>query len=283
MVTRVTFPSPSSQAVGDRIKAARSGARLSQGDLAEKLGVKQATISSWETGARSPGLDDLFAIAGALQIEVVELLPTTNRRPVRAALRAVAETLDRGGLSRALDALLDAADQQPRPTRLLWPRTRHPQSTTDELIHQLGIQEPPVDIGAVANACGIPIIYWPSDNESLSGLAVDTPRGPLIAVHEGHHLHRQRFTIAHELGHIVMGHLDAFHLDLSVPPSQSGEPPNYNWLHERAANDFAANLLMPVDFVRSAFRETNDEHQLAERFNVSELAMSFRLANLGLQ
>lgn len=114
-------------------------------------------------------------------------------------------------------------------------------------------------------------------------MAVDTPRGPLIAVHAGHHPHRQRFTVAHELGHIVMGHLDAFHLDLTVPSSQSREPPNYNWQHERAANEFAANLLMPVEFVRSAFRETNDERQLSERFNVSELAMSFRLANLGLQ
>lgn len=80
-----------------------------------------------------------------------------------------------------------------------------------------------------------------------------------------------------------MGHLDAFHLDLTVPSSQSREPPNYNWQHERAANEFAANLLMPVEFVRSAFRETNDERQLSERFNVSELAMSFRLANHGLQ
>lgn len=275
--------SPSAQAVGDRIRAARQGAQLSQGDLAQKLGVKQATISSWETGTRSPGLDDLFAIASALQIEVVDLLPSKNHQPVRAALRAVAEKLGRSELAKALDTLLDVAEQQPRPARLLWPRTRHPQATPDELITELLITQPPVDVHAVAAACGIPVLYWPSDNESLSGLAVDTPRGPVIAVHEGHHLHRQRFTIAHELGHIVMGHLDAFHLDLNVPSSQAGDPPYYNWSHERAANDFAANLLMPVSFVRSELRGINDVHLLAERFNVSEMAMAFRLTNLGLQ
>jgi len=75
-----------------------------------------------------------------------------------------------------------------------------------------------------------------------------------IGVNKKHSAVRQRFTIAHELG-------------------QS----------ERGANDFAAELLMPSDFVRPAFEKSPSVSALAPTFEVSELAMGYRLLNLGLR
>jgi len=54
--------------IGKKIKQARKLALLSQAELALKIGVSLQTISRWETGKRSPAVDDLQAIAEALGI-----------------------------------------------------------------------------------------------------------------------------------------------------------------------------------------------------------------------
>jgi hypothetical protein len=68
-----------------------------------------------------------------------------------------------------------------------------------------------------------------------------------------------------------------------LSPGATGERPGYNWRAERAANDFAASLLMPASMVKREFTRTSDVGTLASRFNVSPAAMSFRLINLRLQ
>jgi hypothetical protein len=56
-----------------------------------------------------------------------------------------------------------------------------------------------------------------------------------------------------------------------------------NWAQERAANDFAAEILMPREMVIQTFTKSPSAATLADRFNVSELAMGYRLVNLGLR
>jgi Zn-dependent peptidase ImmA (M78 family) len=51
----------------------------------------------------------------------------------------------------------------------------------------------------------------------------------------------------------------------------------------RAANQFSANLLMPSALVHEAYAENDSTTQLAQRFEVSELAMGYRLIDLGLR
>jgi Zn-dependent peptidase ImmA (M78 family) len=92
---------------------------------------------------------------------------------------------------------------------------------------------------------------------------------------------RQRFSVAHELGHFVLHHRDQHFIDYGVPAAVDGKTPGYNWEHERGANRFAAELLMPADLVRSDAKTTSLT-RLARRYEVSQEAMGFRLANLGL-
>ena len=94
---------------------------------------------------------------------------------------------------------------------------------------------------------------------------------------------RRRFTLAHELGHHLLRHSASFYVDFVDVGGTAGDSPGYNWQHERAANEFAANLLMPADLVRAAFRRDPDGQRLATTFAVSRLAMGFRLAALGLR
>ena len=83
-------------------------------------------------------------------------------------------------------------------------------------------------------------------------------------------------------GHYLLNHHDRFHIDLG-PNAEHGDPPGYDWQSERAANQFAANLLMPSTLVQEAYAEDDSTAPLAHRFKVSESAMGYRLIEFGLR
>lgn len=56
------------------LKELRLEARLSQTELAEKLGVSQRTVSSWELGARQPDYDTLLKLARFFGVTTDDLL-----------------------------------------------------------------------------------------------------------------------------------------------------------------------------------------------------------------
>lgn len=60
--------------VGRRLYTLRTAAGLSQEKLGEMSGVDRRTIGSWEHGATAPTLDDLTALARALQVELWQLV-----------------------------------------------------------------------------------------------------------------------------------------------------------------------------------------------------------------
>lgn len=104
---------------------------------------------------------------------------------------------------------------------------------------------------------------------------------PVIAVDSTELEERERFTAAHELGHVLLAHHDTFHVDLD---RSDGIPPEYNWRHERAANEFAASLLMPAPHLRNDVQHMVNANpaSLAARYRVSVRAMSIRMSTLGL-
>lgn len=49
--------------IGDKLKTLRKGRKLTQLELAEKMGLSRATISNYEVGRRSPHLTELQRFA----------------------------------------------------------------------------------------------------------------------------------------------------------------------------------------------------------------------------
>lgn len=88
--------------------------------------------------------------------------------------------------------------------------------------------------------------------------------------------YRSRFTQAHELGHIVLGHVDRNRKLLR------DESFNYYDPLEFEANGFAAAFLMPEFSVRKKLESTSDAQYLATFFGVSPTALKYRLKNLNL-
>lgn len=91
---------------------------------------------------------------------------------------------------------------------------------------------------------------------------------------------RKRFTLTHELGHLILG-----------IPSVVGETYedmlSSNSAEERRVNDLASELLMPAGVVQSVLPEVTvvagDLKKLAKRANVSDLAAAIRVCNLATE
>jgi Zn-dependent peptidase ImmA (M78 family) len=126
----------------------------------------------------------------------------------------------------------------------------------------------------------------------MSGLLVVEGKRGAIAYNATHASVRQRFTIAHEIGHYLL-HLknstSKLFLDRYTVYRRDDQSSTGNDREEIEANAFAAAVLMPGGLVRDEVRKNDfdldDEDDLtilAKRFNVSTTAMTFRLGNLGL-
>ncbi len=100
----------------------------------------------------------------------------------------------------------------------------------------------------------------------------------LIVVNNQEVEERQRFTIAHELGHFCLNHGSSYR-DTATP----GWFRKVNSTHETEANKFAAELLMPAIAVKILIdvRKIRDAVELRQAFGVSSQALHWRLKSLG--
>jgi Zn-dependent peptidase ImmA (M78 family) len=94
------------------------------------------------------------------------------------------------------------------------------------------------------------------------------------------------FTVAHELGHYFLhrSDLDRNTYFYNTFQNQKHQYTEEEKTREKEANNFAAELLMPEMLVISKWNENKEKPDaigiLAHYFNVSYLAMSFRVANV---
>lgn len=140
----------------------------------------------------------------------------------------------------------------------------------------------PVPVEAIAGRYQIRVRRGP--HASFSGMLIRKDGYALIGVSSSEVAVRQRFTIAHELGHFFLHpQKDAF-VDYRDNSRDVMRTPR-----EKEANMFAAALLMPSEFLKKDFRSLaksglNEEglHALAKRYIVSDDAMRFRLINLNI-
>lgn len=152
-----------------------------------------------------------------------------------------------------------------------------------ELLARAGVSHPPIPVGKLAQDLGITVQYIPLDNE-LSGMAFVKDNSRFIIVNAGHHPNRQRFTLAHELGHHILHYeylANGVHVDKVILHRDiiSGAGIDRK---EISANAFAAELLMPEALIKRHLRglDFNDEsviEALANKFKVSTAALNFRL------
>jgi Zn-dependent peptidase ImmA (M78 family) len=161
---------------------------------------------------------------------------------------------------------------QPVP---LWKQLRDQgRVSPDHLLSFFGVRAPPVDVTGIARQLGVVLHHVP--NPGWFGAVSSTDDHAEIWISTNQSGVKQRFTLAHELGHLLQHPLAVAYRDLNYEPGTSSI--------EREANHFAACLLMPAWMMGAAMHSTGGSvHRMAHLFDVSESAMSFRLRNLGLR
>ncbi len=145
------------------------------------------------------------------------------------------------------------------------------------LMERAGLGRVPVDVAGVASLLGLQINYEQMTDE-MSGYLENRNGRWVVGVNSLHAGVRQRFTIAHEVAHFVLhrSRQGTFRDVIFMRRSS-----NANGM-EREADAFAAQLLMPEEQLVLDIRSGMvNVMALAARYNVSALAMKYRLQNLG--
>lgn len=278
--------------VGARVAAARRGARITQQDLADRLRLDRTAISKIESGTREIDARELVAIATALGRSVEWFV--TDSPPALVSRRAEREDQredDRGDaaleeFARDVVTLVEVkaltAAQAPRPIAEL-PDIEDRAAIVAAAAaarHALGMStgEPALNLIEVVERAGL-YTYVPVLGEAaVDGAYVFEAGVGVCIVNGSQDPGRRRYTLAHELGHHLLG--DAHSTDWGV---NAGD-------HERVINAFAAEFLLPEPALRERWPQLvaarGNEHgaaiSLGIEFRVSWTALLHRLRELDL-
>jgi len=166
----------------------------------------------------------------------------------------------------------------------------------ERLLAAAKVKTPPVPVDDLIRAQGVEITRKKFDDETSGLVYVDPKTGlAVIGLNVSHSKTRQRFTLAHELGHFLLhnrgaGGLHVDEGDFFVRFRDRHSADGFD-KEEREANAFAAELLMPSCFLERDIKKLTDGlslsddadvRRLANRYGVSLQALSIRLAKIGL-
>ena len=129
------------------------------------------------------------------------------------------------------------------------------------------MQSPPVNLGVICRWLGIEVYTQPC--RAFGALFLAGKGRSILLVNSTLPQGRARFSVAHELGHLLLRH---------EPVSRIGEPRDLD--QERQADRFASELLMPFSLLREDCRRLSFD-ALCRRYRVSRQAMRIRLERIG--
>jgi Zn-dependent peptidase ImmA (M78 family) len=127
-----------------------------------------------------------------------------------------------------------------------------------------GVVDPPIPVNALAKWMGFQVVLLFSVGDEFSGLV--STKQKLIGINGNHHIHRQRFSLGHELAHILLKH-----------PPESHCTAREIRLWNTEADFCASELLIPTDILRAYLRRSRNPARLARVFQVSEEAMKVKM------
>jgi len=282
----------SAQMAGERVRAIRHLLGISQVDLAKAASVSQSLISQVESGIKEASEELIQAVASATStpISFFHVIPadvplgTLKFRKLASAKQGDTKRI-KVLFDEAYRIVVDLLTESGYPRPDLPVATDEPslddieklaQATRDAL--QLADDGPIRHLTRACERAGIAVVplTLPRLDDEEEGpighfgvscwLSRDDPA--VIGYLTGSSGDRQRFTIAHELGHLVL------HSRRRIVRDPEAE-----------ANRFAASLLIPEHRAREMFESEvtlTDLKNMKARWGVSMQALIMRGANLGL-
>ena len=137
-----------------------------------------------------------------------------------------------------------------------------------EILLREGVCALPVDVIALCRSLGVRVVQYEDPLPEVGdGFSVMINGVPHICIEKGKSLRRTRFTVAHELGHILLGHVGQYSL-VNREPSAADDPV------EQAANAFAARLLAPACVLWGC--HVRSAAEIAALCDISDMAARYR-------
>lgn len=142
-----------------------------------------------------------------------------------------------------------------------------------KVLHDTKMMRAPVPVEEIAKHYGFQVKFLDQPPDKFSGILLRDKKA--IGINQHHHPVRQRFSLSHELGHYFLEHPDA-----------SEEIPDEDLtarrkIYEAEADEFAAELLMPRELLKSALNDGNDFETLQKEFQVSRHVVAILLSKHG--
>jgi len=278
--------------VPQRVLGLIEASGLSRREFGQRIGLDESKMSKSLSGARRFSSVDLARIAELCQV-TVDWLITGEEPPLAMAARTTS-----GNAGSALDAAkrystlrTDVASlgyQQPwQPVTARFNTGGYVEQgrrLAQEALMRVGQAGCSVAIGnltvLIEELFGVDVAVVELGT-GFDGLAASSEGVKLILLATSHIPARQRFTLAHELGHLLAGDDQEVHLDRDVYDKAQAKDPS-----EMRANAFASAFLMPEGTLRDAVGSTGLTDKsfaaLACDLTVTPSALAYRLLHLRL-
>lgn len=273
---------------GRRLTVARHLAGLRKNALADRIGRSATAVAGYEGGGTRPSPATVARLALALDVDPAFFLPApagglpvgaqAHFRSLRSTTQAARDqAFAFGAVAAEVVAVLERHVELP----VLDLPAAHPAAEDEDpgapaaaaraLRTAWGLGDAPIaHVLRTGEHHGVVVAYLPPQSASVDAYSLGTGTRPLVLLNPAKHdHHRQRFDVAHELGHLVL-HADA------EPGTRRAE---------EQANRFAAELLMPADAIRHELPARADWRALAElreRWGTSMAALLYRARSLGV-
>lgn len=299
MLNRLDVMEP--RELGDRLRAARTRAGLTQDAAAAELAMARTTLVAIEKGQRKVRPEEVRSLAGLYRQSVNALLrPSAVAVDLVPRFRALAESEDSpaADAARLLNDLAAGEAELERllgqPMRPTYPPERpigpgdlrdQAEDAAMELRQRLGLGLSPIGdmLSLLELDLLVRVFVRPLASSAISGLFIyDDELGACVLLNRNHPRERRALTAAHELAHLITSRRQPDVLDLEHAAQTRDE---------RFANYFAAALMMPASLVRRRVQDLQRETGrfsprhlilLAHYLNVSEEALCRRLEDLRL-
>jgi len=139
--------------------------------------------------------------------------------------------------------------------------TKPEERLAQRLLARHKITKPPYDLVAlVQNYATVEYIEFPTDADGLV-VGISSMKKPGILVNSKLHGNRKKFTLAHELGHVII----PWHTGTIISHTDAESDPNLEWEYrtiEGEANRFAAELLMPSKWLNNYYASKQEIQNL---------------------
>ncbi|MFZ4524287.1 MAG: ImmA/IrrE family metallo-endopeptidase [Chlorobium sp.] len=131
----------------------------------------------------------------------------------------------------------------------------------------------PVPIEEIVKKYNIEVLYLDTlepNHKAIKHILPEDNR-VLFGINKNHHIHSQRFSIGHELGHHILGH-----------PTESICTDEEIKLYNQEADEFSSEILMPLSEIKSALTKKKSVAEIVKIFCVSKEALVIKISSCNL-